>query len=100
MSSSWEHTDEWYVFTNQPSQKGAAVMYSIDGEAIDSNGNILWMKDYDFGIGKDHPVAWYKDIGEGRSYYTSIGNTAATYQDPNYRSIIRHAIRWAGKLDQ
>jgi len=100
ISTQWNHTDEWYIFSNQPSEKGATVLYTIDGNSIDNNGNILWIKAFNFGMGEHHPVAWFKDIGQGRSFYTSIGHTAETYQNPNYIEMIQKAIRWAGRLDQ
>ena len=32
-------------------------------------------------MGADHPVAWCKDYRGGRSFYTSLGNTAASFND-------------------
>ena len=98
INPSWEHTDEWYVFTSQPSEKGATVLYAIDGDQLDPNGNILWIKEFDFGMGKEHPVAWYKDIGTGRAFYTSIGHTGETYRDEPFVDMIQQAIQWTGKL--
>jgi len=95
---SWEHIDEWYVFSNQPTEKGATVMYAIDGEAIDPNGNILWVKGFESGMGKEHPVAWFKDVGKGRAFYTSIGHTRATYTAEPFVRMISHAISWTGRL--
>ena len=34
-------------------------------------------KDKNFGMGKDHPVAWYRRLEKGRTFYTSIGHDAS-----------------------
>ena len=30
-------------------------------------------------MGADHPVSWCKDHEGGRSFYTALGNTAASF---------------------
>lgn len=99
LEPSWQHTDEWYVFSNQPFEKGATVLYTIDGEAIDPNGNILWVTGFESGMGKEHPVAWYKKIGAGRTFYTSIGHTKETYTRYPFIKMIDLAITWTGRLE-
>lgn len=31
-------------------------------------------------MGKEHPVAWYKTTGAGKTYYTSLGHDATAWQ--------------------
>lgn len=88
----WRHTDEWYVFFDDPRKKGFAVVYSIDGEKINPSGNLLWMKDKNFGMGKNHPVAWYKAIGRGRTFYTSIGHDAAAWTQGPWLQLLENAV--------
>ena len=57
LPATWLHTDEWYVFFDNPRTNGFHIIYTIDGEKINPNGNILWVKKKNFGMGKDHPVA-------------------------------------------
>lgn len=92
--ASWPHTDEYYVFFEQPSAKGFNYVYQIDGEEIDANGNILFVSDKDFGMGETHPVAWSRNVGEGRTFYTSLGHNAAAISNPPVRQLLRNAISW------
>ncbi len=76
----WTHADEWYVFFENPRDKGFNIIYTIDGEKINPDGNILFTKDKNFGMGKDHPVAWYRMTGKGEH---SIRLLAMTQQRGN-----------------
>lgn len=92
MPAAWTTRDEWYVFFEQP--KGATILSHIDGTSIDPSGNLLWIKDKGFGMGKTHPVAWYKKVGKGKTFYTSMGHAAASWAKPEYRTMIENAILW------
>lgn len=97
LPSSWKQTDEWYVFFENPRAKGFNIVYSIDGEKIIPNGNMLWMKDKNFGMGKDHPVAWYKNIGQGLTFYTSIGHDASAWKQEPFVKMLENVVVVAGK---
>ncbi|MFN3931163.1 MAG: ThuA domain-containing protein [Brevundimonas sp.] len=43
------------------------------------------------------PVTWVRQIGEGRLFYTNLGHTPSTWDDPRFRHQIVDAIRWAGR---
>ena len=45
-------------------------------------------------MGADHPVAWCKDFQTGRSFYTSLGGAAASY-DADLQKHLKGAISWA-----
>lgn len=96
----WTHTDEWYVFFENPRRKGFNIIYTIHGDKIIPNGNMLWIKDKNFGMGKDHPVAWYKNTGKGRTFYTSIGHTGEAFGRSELIRLLENAIRWAGAIQQ
>ena len=50
-------------------------------------------------MGADHPVAWCKDYQGGRSFYTSLGTTPASY-DADLSEHLYGALRWtAGVAD-
>ena len=87
--------DEWYVFYQLPTN--AIIVYSIDGDKILPSGNMLWMKDKNFGMGKNHPVAWYKKVGKGKTFYTSMGHSKEVWANPDFVSIIEEAIKWGYK---
>ncbi|MHA8053376.1 ThuA domain-containing protein [Aquirufa sp. OSTEICH-129A] len=92
LPASWEGNDEWYVFFDQP--KDAQVVYYIDGEKILPSGNMLWMKDKNFGMGKYHPVAWHKRAGKGKTFYTSMGHSKDVWGNSAYKQLIEQAIIW------
>jgi PKD repeat protein len=90
----WERTDHWYNFADNvrgvshvlatvvedpfgPQPQGQ-VLHGIDGGAM----------------GADHPVSWCKDYQGGRSFYTGLGNTAASF-DSGLKTHLGGAIRWA-----
>ncbi|CAN5327461.1 hypothetical protein BH23BAC1_BH23BAC1_43630 [soil metagenome] len=91
--NSWEHEDEWYVYFSQP--EGAQIVSYIDGEKILPNGNMLWIKDKDFGMGNYHPIAWSQLVGEGKSFYTSMGHSKEVWQENHFVNLIENALRWA-----
>jgi uncharacterized protein len=97
LAPAWTHSDEWYIFFTNPKQKGFEVVYAIDGETILPSGNMLWMTEKNFGMGKDHPVAWYKRIGKGKTFYTSMGHTAAVWQQADFVRLLEAALRWGMK---
>jgi cytochrome c len=73
----WERTDEWYNFVSNP--RGAVhVLASLD-EATYSGGT----------MGGDHPIAWCQNVDGGRSWYTEMGHTKESYDEPLYR---RHLL--------
>lgn len=93
----WKHTDEWYVFFENPRAKGFSILYTIDGDKIIPNGNLLWIKDKNFGMGKDHPVAWYRTTGKGCTFYTSIGHDAAAWQQEPFVHMLENVVNGVKK---
>jgi uncharacterized protein len=45
------------------------------------------------------PVAWVRDYGSGRVFFTNLGHNDATWKDERFRSHLLAGIRWALKLD-
>lgn len=94
----WSHTDEWYVFFENPRKKGFNILYTINGETINPSGNMSFMvKDKNFGMGKDHPVAWSKQVGKGKTFYTSMGHDETAWKDQNFVKLIEYGIKWTQK---
>jgi type 1 glutamine amidotransferase len=93
LPTTWSNTDEWYVFLENPREKGFNIVYSIDGDKIMASGDILWMSGKNFGMGKDHPVAWYKPTGQGRTFYTSMGHDAAVWKQEGFVKLIENALK-------
>ena len=92
LPATWTHSDEWYVFFENPRAKGFNIVYTIDGDKINPDGNMLWMKDKNFGMGKDHPVAWYRITGKGRTFYTSVGHDATAWKQEAFVKMLENAV--------
>jgi hypothetical protein len=92
---SWVHEDEWYVFFSQP--KGVKIVSYIKGDKIIPNGNMLWMRDKNFGMGSYHPVAWYREVGKGKSFYTSMGHSKEAWQAESFVRLVENALQWSIK---
>jgi type 1 glutamine amidotransferase len=95
LPANWRHSDEWYVFFENPKNKGFNILYTIDGEQINPSGNMLWMKDKNFGMGKEHPVAWYREAGKGRTFYTSIGHNSTAWKQLAFVQMLENAVNTA-----
>jgi type 1 glutamine amidotransferase len=92
LPSAWTHTEEWYVFLENPRAKGFNILFTIDGDKISPSGNMLWMKDKGFGMGKDHPVAWYRGVGLGRTFYTSMGHDGTAWKQEAFSRMLQNAV--------
>jgi uncharacterized protein len=99
LAPSFEHTDEWYVFNSNPADNGASIIYAMDGEKINPDGNMLWIKDKDFGMGKFHPNMWYKSVGKGKAFYSAMGHTKKTFENEHFLKALSNGINWAGKAN-
>ncbi len=75
--------DEWYYF--QDHNPETHLLVSLDPASIgqkDVNPN---------------PVSWAHEFDGGRVFYTAMGHTAESYQDPFVMRHLAGAIRWAAK---
>lgn len=87
LPSPWTRTDEWYNFAPNPSGS-VNVLLTID-ETSYSGGT----------MGNPHPVAWYHEFDNGRSFYTALGHTEASYSEPLFRQHLLGGIRYAAGID-
>ena len=46
-------------------------------------------------IDDDHPVAWCSDFDGGRSWYTAMGHTQASFSDAQFRAHLLGGLRTA-----
>jgi type 1 glutamine amidotransferase len=82
---SWHRTDEWYGFHASPRGR-ARVLLTLD-ETSYAPG--------DGAMGADHPVAWCHDHDGGRAFYTALGHTRESYEDPLYLEHLAGGVAWA-----
>ncbi|HKF47187.1 MAG TPA: ThuA domain-containing protein [Terracidiphilus sp.] len=65
------------------------VLLSLDANLLDySNNPRIHRADHDF------PVAWSKMYGKGRVFYSTLGHTEESWQDPDIRKMYFEAIKW------
>jgi len=81
--------DEIYQPKNW-SRDNVNVLLSLDASRLDySNNPRIHRMDHDF------PVAWSKMYGKGRVFYSTLGHTEESWQDPDIRKMYFEAIKWA-----
>ena len=101
----WTRTDAWYNFDTslgRPPIRGLNHVLATVVEHVDDRGAFEiqpWggrLEGIEDGtMGADHPVTWCKDFRGGRSFYTALGNTAASFGEEDFRDQLAGAVRWA-----
>jgi type 1 glutamine amidotransferase len=80
LPAQWQRTDEWYNFTGTP--RGCAHVLATVDEKTYAGGN----------MGKDHPIAWCRNMGKGRMWFTAMGHTGSSFAEPHFRKHILGGI--------
>ena len=84
----WERTDEWYAYDRSPRKvEGVRVLASMDTSTIAGPH-----------MDGDHPIAWCRDLGSGRAWYTGGGHTSESFSEPLFIDHIEGGIRWAARV--
>ena len=74
LDTPWIRTDEWYNYDRIPEH--VRVLLEIE----DDDGK--------------RPIAWCKEIQDGRSFYTGGGHTRESYSETQFLRHIRGGIEW------
>ncbi|MDA0137112.1 ThuA domain-containing protein [Solirubrobacter sp. CPCC 204708] len=98
----WQRTDEWYNFQHpttpvvngngtvadfSPRARHVKVLATVDESTYDEqDGNA---------VDDDHPIAWCSDFDGGRSWYTAMGHTQASFNDAQFRQHLLGGLRTA-----
>jgi type 1 glutamine amidotransferase len=71
------------------------VLLSLDASRLDyANNPRIHRQDHDFA------VAWSKMYGKGRVFYSTLGHTEESWDDPDIRRMYFEAIKWVlGMID-
>ncbi|WP_436499837.1 ThuA domain-containing protein [Actinokineospora sp. HUAS TT18] len=83
MSPVWSRFDEWYNFRTNPRDK-VHVLASLD-ETSYSGGS----------MGVEHPISWCQNYDGGRSWYTGLGHTEASFTEPQFLQHLLGGIKTA-----
>lgn len=81
--------DEWYSFKKSP-RENVNVLARLDESTIKRQKDDTWKMG-------DHPLIWWTDKNDIRSFYTVFGHTHEAFQDRLVKDHITNAINWAGK---
>lgn len=83
----WQRTDEWYNFrTNPRSNPNLHVLASLDESTYTPGTGAM---------GNEHPIAWCQDYDGGRSWYTGMGHTDASFTDTKFLGHILGGLQTA-----
>ncbi|WP_341228076.1 ThuA domain-containing protein [uncultured Arcticibacterium sp.] len=99
LPASLDLKEEWYIFNKDPREMGANVLYAMDGDKIIPNGNLLWIKDKNWGMGAFHPNVWSMEIEKGKAFYVAPGHTAATFENADYIKVLKYGIDFVSKKE-
>jgi len=80
----WKRKDEWYSFRNL--QPDNVVLILLDEKTYEGGKN-----------GDYHPIAWCKDVGKGRMFYTAGGHTKESFSEPEFVQHLNGGVIWAMK---
>jgi type 1 glutamine amidotransferase len=83
----WKVPDEIYQFRNWDRAK-CHMLLTIDNATVDVNKQGVKRAD------KDFAVAWTKEYGKGKVFYTSLGHTRQVWDSPIFRQHLRQGILW------
>lgn len=83
--------DEWYSFRTNPRAHGARVVASLRENSYSPVG----LNGQDLKMGGDHPIAWTRCVGRGRSFYSAIGHLPELYAESGYRRLLGQGVIWA-----
>jgi type 1 glutamine amidotransferase len=89
----FEYVDEFYRLAAPYSRDKVRVLLSIDANATDM------MQGRCFGQclrdDNDYPVAWIRQAGKGRVFYTSLGHNPDVFWDPRMLQMFLAGIQYA-----
>ncbi len=90
----WDRTDNFYNFTSNV--RGLShVLATVVEDPFEPQPGGNTLKGITGGtMGADHPASFCKDYQGGRSFYTTLGNTVASY-DADMVKHLRGALDWA-----
>jgi type 1 glutamine amidotransferase len=80
----WGFRDEWYAFRDV--RPGNHLLLSVDGATYAPGGHAM---------PAPHPVAWWRSVGAGRSWYTALGHAAPAWSSPRFLDHVAGGLRWA-----
>jgi len=88
LGASFKLNDEIYQFRNF-SRDRVKVLLSLDPGSVDLTKPGVHRTDKDFAL------AWRREYGRGRVFYTALGHEEAVWRDERFQRLLVGALRWA-----
>lgn len=86
----WERKDEWYAFRALPQNVHVLLKLDESSAAPEVYGRSAQAK-----MGADHPLAWWHDYDGGRAFYTALGHTDSSFEEPLFLQHLLAGIEYA-----
>ncbi len=84
----WLRRDEWYDFDKNP-RSTSNILLTVEERSY-TGGSMGW----------DHPIAWTREVGSSRVFYTALGHTEESFEEPLFLEHLRGGILWAVRLPE
>lgn len=81
LPASFTRFDEWYDFQTNP-RGSVHVLTNVDDSSYTGST-----------MGADHPNTWCHNFDGGRSWYTALGHTIASFTEPNFLHLLLGGIQ-------
>ena len=82
----WQHRDEWYNFVLMPVNIEPLIL--IDESSYQGGTHGVY-----------HPIAWIREHGAGRVFYSAMGHTEESWANEIFLQHIANGISYATKWD-
>ena len=86
----WTRSDVWYQWQTRPTGQVHTIARYHAPDAPAGDGTATG--------GTDWPISWCRDFQGGRSFYTGMGRTAASYGESDFRTHLLGAIQWSSGM--
>jgi uncharacterized protein len=88
LGKSFQIKDEIYQFKDF-SRERVHVLLSLDTNSVDLTKPNVHRTDKDFAL------AWCRNYGKGRVFYSALGHREEVWRDPRYQQFILGGLKWA-----
>ena len=82
LNGEWRRFDEWYNYKSI--QEEINVLLTVDEDSYEGGEN-----------GDHHPIAWYREFENGRTFYTGLGHTPESYRDADFVAHVWGGMEYA-----
>ncbi len=85
---SFQVNDEIYQMSDFQAQT-SHVLLRLDTSSVDMKNSRVRQRFYGY------PLAWTRNVGEGRAFYTALGHEVAVWKSEWFQQLLLNGIKWA-----